>query len=109
MSTITVAELVLWQRGGFDFTLLDVRRAQARAVDGTDIPGARWLDPTLWLDWKDAIGNARPVVVYCAHGHEISQGLTAALRAMALDARHLDGGMTAWKAAGHAVQAVGLS
>ena len=32
MSTITVAELALWQRGGFDFTLLDVRRAQARAV-----------------------------------------------------------------------------
>ena len=102
MNSITAAELALWQRGGFDFTLLDVRRAQARAADGSDIPGARWLDPALWLDWKNDIGSQRPVVVYCAHGHEISQGLTAALRAMGVDARQLEGGITAWKAAGHA-------
>ena len=104
MSSITVPELALWQRGGFEFELVDVRRASARVADGSDIPGGTWRDPALWLDWKDDVGNARPVVVYCAHGHEISQGLTAALRAMALDARHLDGGMTAWKAAGHPVQ-----
>jgi thiosulfate sulfurtransferase len=105
MSRITVAELALWRRSGFDFQLLDVRRASARAADGSDIPGGRWLDPAQWLDWKDDIGHSRPVVVYCAHGHEISQGLTAALRAMAIDARHLEGGISAWKAAGHAVQA----
>jgi thiosulfate sulfurtransferase len=104
MSIITVAELALWQRGGFGFQLLDVRRAQARAADGSDIAGARWLDPALWLDWKDGVGTERPVVVYCAHGHEISQGLTAALRAMAIDARHLEGGISAWKAAGQPVQ-----
>ena len=104
MSVITVAELALWQRGDFDFTLLDVRRAKARAADGSDIAGARWLDPARWLDWKDDIGSARPVVVYCAHGHEISQGLAAALRAMGVDARHLDGGISGWKAAGHPVQ-----
>ena len=103
MSLITVAEVALWQRGGFDFELLDVRRAQARAADGSDIADARWLDPALWLDWKNDIGNQRPVVVYCAHGHEISQGLSAALRAMGVDARYLDGGMTAWKAAGQSV------
>jgi rhodanese-related sulfurtransferase len=107
MSIITVAELALWQRGGFGFQLLDVRRAQARAADGSDIAGAHWLDPALWLDWKDSVGNDRPVVVYCAHGHEISQGLTAALRAMAIDARHLEGGISAWKAAGYQVQPVG--
>jgi thiosulfate sulfurtransferase len=103
MSVLTVAELALWQRGGFDFALLDVRRAQARAADGSEIPGGRWLDPALWLDWKNDIDAGRPVVVYCAHGHEISQGLTAALRAMGVDARHLEGGISAWKAAGHMV------
>ena len=103
MSLITVPELALWQRGGFDFELLDVRRAQARAADGSDIPDARWLDPALWLDWKNEIGNQRPVVVYCAHGHEISQGLCAKLRAMAVDARHLEGGISGWKAAGQPV------
>ena len=106
MSSITVAELALWQRGPFDFGLLDVRRAEARAADGSDIPGGVWRDPALWLDWKNGVGNAWPVVVYCAHGHEISQGLTAALRAMGVDARQLEGGISAWKAAGHAVQPV---
>ena len=103
MSIITVAELALWQRGGFAFQLLDVRRAQARAADGSDIAGSSWRDPALWLDWKDDVGTERPVVVYCAHGHEISQGLTAALRAMGVDARHLEGGISAWKAAGQPV------
>ncbi|HEU5296391.1 MAG TPA: rhodanese-like domain-containing protein [Burkholderiaceae bacterium] len=103
MSRITVSELALWRRAGFSFKLLDVRRAQARATDGSDIESATWLDPALWLDWKDRVAAmappGAPVVVYCAHGHEISQGLTAALRAMNIDARHLDGGITAWQQA----------
>jgi len=104
MSTITVAELALWQRAGFAFQLLDVRRAQARAADASEIAGGSWRDPALWLDWKNGVGTGRPVVVYCAHGHEISQGLTAALRAMGVDARHLDGGISAWLAAGQPVR-----
>ena len=99
---ITTPELVLWQ-GKLAFTLLDVRRAQARVADGTEIAGATWLDPSAWLDWKDQVAQDRPAVLYCAHGHEISQGLTAALRAMGVDARHLVGGIEAWKAAGQAV------
>jgi thiosulfate sulfurtransferase len=103
MSSITVDELALWRRAGFPFKLLDVRRAQARAADGQDIEGGTWLDPALWLDWKNQVQDlapkGAPVVVYCAHGHEISQGLTAALRAMDIDARQLDGGITAWKQA----------
>lgn len=105
MNQITTAELALWQSAGFGFELLDVRRAQARQADGTDIAGSRWLDPAHWLDWKNAVPTGRPVVVYCAHGHEISQGLTAALRAMGLDARHLEGGIAEWKRTGRPVVA----
>ena len=107
MSHLTVAELALWQRGEFPFTLIDVRRAEKRRAEGDQIAGGHWLDPTLWLDWKDGVDQSKPVVVYCAHGHEISQGLTAALRAMGLDARHLGGGIEAWRAAGQAVQTLG--
>lgn len=110
MSFITVDELALWRRAGFPFKLLDVRRLQARAADGQDIEGGTWLDPSKWLDWKDQVPDlapkGAPVVVYCAHGHEISQGLTAALRAMEIDARHLDGGISAWKQAGQPTVAV---
>jgi rhodanese-related sulfurtransferase len=34
--------------------------------------------------------------LYCAKGHEIGQGLTAALRALGVDARYLVGGMQGW-------------
>lgn len=105
MSIITVPELALWQRSGFAFQLLDVRRAEARTEDGSHIADDAWLDPAAWLDWKDGVRQDCPVVLYCAHGHEISQGLTAALRAMGADARHLVGGISAWKATGQTVQA----
>ncbi len=100
MQIITPAELALWRRGGFGFTLLDTRRAAKRAGEGDQIPGSQWRDPALWLDWKDGVPGDRPAVVYCAHGHEISQGLAAALRALGVDARHLAGGIEAWRAAG---------
>ncbi len=107
MQTITCAELALWQRGGFAFTLLDTRRAAKRRDEADEIPGSRWLDPALWLDWKDGVPKDRPAVVYCAHGHEISQGLAAALRALGVDARHLDGGIEAWRQAGGELEPLG--
>lgn len=100
MNDISVAELALWQRADFAHTLLDVRRAEKRAAEGDEIAGTAWLDPARWLDWKDQVTREHPVVLYCAHGHEISQGLTAALRAMGLDARHLSDGIEGWRRAG---------
>jgi hypothetical protein len=41
-------------------------------------------------------------VVYCAHGHEVSQAAAARLRALGLKARFLDGGFDAYVAAGGA-------
>ena len=96
MSHITSAELALWQAQGFDFELLDVRRAGVRAEQGAQIAGAHWHDPAAWLYWKDSIGTQRPAVLYCAKGHEIGQGLSAALRVLGVDARYLVGGMQGW-------------
>ena len=106
MNAITPAELALWQRGGLAHTLIDVRRAARRAADGDEIPDGRWLDPAQWLDWKDGVPTDRPAVIYCAYGHEISQGLNAALRALGVDARHLEGGIAAWRESGQRVQAL---
>lgn len=96
MSHITSRELALWQAQGFDFELLDVRRAGVRAEHGTQIEGAHWQDPVAWLDWKDDVGTMRPAVLYCAKGHEISQGLASTLRVLGVDARYLVGGMQGW-------------
>ena len=96
MAHITPRELALWQAHAFDFELLDVRRAAVRSEHGGQIAGAQWHDPAAWLDWKNSIGSQRPVVVVCAKGHEIGQGLTATLCALGVDARCLEGGMQGW-------------
>lgn len=84
--------------------LLDVRRAAARTRSGHQIPGAHWRDPALWLDWKDEIASRGPVVLYCAHGQEISQALTTALQVMGTRAVFLEGGFAAWERQGGACE-----
>lgn len=106
MSSLTLPELALWQRGGLPFALLDVRQAARRAEDGDEIAGARWLDPAAWLEWKDGVPKERPAVLYCACGHAISQGLVAAPRVLGADARYLDGGIDAWRRAAQPVQSI---
>ncbi len=106
MNSITLPELALWQRTEFPFSLIDVRRDIKRTAEGDEIAGGQWLDPAQWLEWKDAVPKDRPAVLYCAYGHEISQGLVAALRALEVDARSLDGGIDAWRSAGRPVQAM---
>lgn len=65
------------------------------------IANSIWRDPAQWLDWKDEVAAlSGQVVFFCVHGHEISQGLTAALRAMGMDARYLEGGFSEWQKVG---------
>ena len=103
MHSITVDELSRWQAEGRDFELLDVRREGVRTTQGAEIAGSHWHDPARWLDWKDCIAAERPVVVYCAKGHEIGQGLTTTLRVLGVDAVFLQGGMQGWLEAGRDV------
>jgi rhodanese-related sulfurtransferase len=106
MNSITNHELAQLQTEGQALTLLDVRRDKARQSDGTQIAHAQWQDPALWLEWKDQIPKDLPVVLYCAHGREISQGLTTALQVMGLNALFLEGGIAAWYAESLATEAV---
>jgi rhodanese-related sulfurtransferase len=101
MSVITAAALHQALQGPQPPVLVDVRRIQARVASGQALAGALWSDPALWLSWKDELAALQTqLVLYCVHGHEISQGLTAALRAMGCQVQHLQGGLAAWQAAG---------
>ena len=102
MDRISVAELADWQSAARRFTLLDVRRESVRLASGADLGGAQWRDPEQLFSWKDLIARDRPAIVYCAQGHEISQGIAATLRALGLDARYLIDGFVGWRAAGGA-------
>lgn len=100
MSRISICELAEWQAAGRTFTLLDVRRTSVRLADGAEIPEAQWRDPEDVFTWKDQVPRDRPVILYCAKGHEISQSIAATLEVMGLDARYLIDGFAGWHGAG---------
>jgi rhodanese-related sulfurtransferase len=77
--------------------LIDVRRVKAFDEDAARIVGAIRREPDTIQEWATALPPSRPVVTYCVHGHEVSQGAAAALRAKGLDARYLQGGVSAWR------------
>jgi thiosulfate sulfurtransferase len=103
MQKMTLMELEEWQRADRRFTLLDVRRAHVRTADNAEIAGSEWRSPDGLFTWKDQIPRDRPVVVVCAHGHELSQGTAATLAAMGLDARFLVDGFAGWRDSGRPV------
>src|SRR5262249_1707324 len=76
------------------------RRTPTFAAAERMIPGAVHRTPEEIESWVGEIGRDRPVVVYCVHGHEVSQNAAARLRDAGVAARFLDGGITAWEAAG---------
>jgi rhodanese-related sulfurtransferase len=80
--------------------LLDVRRDQAFSEDGVLIISALRRPPGDVARWSGDLIAVRPVVAYCMHGHEVSQGVAANLRQAGLDAAYLEGGIAGWKERG---------
>jgi rhodanese-related sulfurtransferase len=79
--------------------VLDVRKRAALEQSGRLLPAARWHDPALLAELPLAIPAGAPVIVVCAHGHELSQAVTMLLRHRGVAARWLDGGQAAWEEA----------
>jgi rhodanese-related sulfurtransferase len=75
--------------------VIDVRRGPTFLSAPDLIRGALRRDPLRVADWGKSLPREIEVVVYCVHGHEVSQGA-----AKALGARYLEGGIEAWRAAG---------
>jgi len=80
--------------------LLDVRRDQAFTEDGGLIIGALRRSPGNVERWSKDLIAGRPVVAYCVHGHEVSQGVAESLRQAGLDAAYLEGGIAGWRERG---------
>ena len=83
--------------------LLDVRRDALRARDPMALPGAvTVVEQALTLPEMPNLAAGvqdRAVVVICAEGHRLSQGVAAFLRAAGVQAEYLEGGQAAWAAA----------
>jgi rhodanese-related sulfurtransferase len=83
--------------------VIDVRREPAFLAASDAIAGALRRDPGAVDDWAGTIPAGVPVVVYCVHGHQVSQGAAAALRKRGFDATFLDHGIEGWREAGGAL------
>jgi rhodanese-related sulfurtransferase len=98
LARITPRQLYDRIAGGPVPCVVDVRREPAFAGDDRMLPGAIRRPPPDEIA-RD-LPRGRPLIVYCVHGHEVSQNTAAALAAAGWDACYLEGGIEAWKAAG---------
>lgn len=81
--------------------VIDVRRRPAFRAATHMLAGALRREPEVVATWMKELPKARKVVVYCVHGHEVSQGVAQALMSGGIDAHYLEGGIEdGWKAAG---------
>jgi rhodanese-related sulfurtransferase len=96
LSSISPAELHARLGTASAPVVLDVRRP-------ADFAEAEWLvvsalryPPDEIEQWQKNLPGGRPVVVHCAHGRQVSQGVAAALCAAGVDAVYLEDGIAGW-------------
>jgi rhodanese-related sulfurtransferase len=75
--------------------VIDVRKNERFRESPDLMRGALRRDPERIAQWRKTLPAAANVVVYCVHGHEVSQAA-----ARALHARYLEGGLEAWRQSG---------
>jgi rhodanese-related sulfurtransferase len=80
--------------------VFDVRKRPAFEQDPDTIPGAIWQIHDGVGIWAKPLPRDHPVVVYCVHGHEVSQNASQALCDIGFRAVFLEGGFDGWKQAG---------
>jgi len=80
--------------------IIDVRREPAFRAAPDMVAGALRRDPLVVDVWASELPRAASIAVYCVHGHEVSQSTAEALRGRGHDARFLEGGIEALRAAG---------
>ena len=97
---ISVEELRASLEGGSAPLVIDVRREAAFRDSSRMIRGALRRDPSQVTRWTGSLPRSGAVVVYCVHGHEVSQETARALNALGVSARFLAGGLEAWIGAG---------
>jgi len=101
MTPISFSKLQAAIRSGQPPLVIDVRKRPAFIVATDMIVGALWRAPERVSAWAGELPGASQVVVYCGHGHEVSQGVARALTERGIATRYLEGGIEqGWRAAG---------
>lgn len=100
LTAISSNDLAIALRSDMPPQLVDVRRKFAFDHSGKMVAGASWRNSENIDNWMHELDAARPVVVYCAHGHELSQTCALHLAQTGFVATYLDGGFEQWVASG---------
>ncbi len=94
--SISVVELKSLMKASARLQIIDARLL--KDFDRTQvIPGAKWRDPTQVAQWAESLDKTKPVVIYCVHGHKVSQQVVDHLRQSGFTALRLTGGIEEWK------------
>jgi rhodanese-related sulfurtransferase len=92
-------EALLEQLGGPDWPkVIDVRRSNVYEMAADVLPTAVWRNHREASAWASLYRGEGRVVVYCAHGEQVSQAAAATLRATGMDAYFLESGISGWLA-----------
>lgn len=80
--------------------IIDVRKNLAYQESDCILPNSLRRDPLKITEWLADILFTGSVLVYCVHGHEVSQGAMTTLRQHGINATYLLGGIENWRSAG---------
>ena len=94
--TISAQELYVQLGNAAAPVVVDVRKHDAFDTDERLIVSAVRRDIDANPAWSNTLPAGRPIVVYCAHGAEVSQTAVVKLKQAGLNAAYLDGGIAAW-------------
>jgi rhodanese-related sulfurtransferase len=102
-ASISVADLRQLKDRSQAPLIVDVRRKAAFLDADCIIAGALRRDPERVHEWRAELPRSAFVVVYCVHGHQVSQSAAQALRDDGMNAGYLEHGFEGWQAEGGAV------
>jgi rhodanese-related sulfurtransferase len=81
-------------------SIFDVRKKPAFDSDPRMISKATWQAFDAVEGWASNLNKDTAMVVYCVHGHEVSQSAARTLRELGFKAQYLEGGIATWTEAG---------
>ncbi|WP_274627996.1 chromate resistance protein ChrB domain-containing protein [Arvimicrobium flavum] len=80
--------------------LIDVRRPDALASSPVRLPAAIWRSHMQVSEWLPGLPPGKPIIVYCTHGHNVSEIAAAGIAARGANVTILEGGLEGWIGAG---------
>ena len=100
LPSVSVEELTAKLATSEAIQVIDARPRHYFSRTTDMMQGATWRDPDRVDEWSKELSADTPVVVYCAYGYSVGCGVTAMLRERGFDAKYVQGGLSAWYAAG---------